>query len=70
MSDDKTGMSGNTPSDLREVAAMWDKSALYCDDGYPDLAARDRRIAAAMRKAADILEAENVLIQWGSGGIQ
>ena len=51
------GISGNTIADLREVAAVWDKSALYCDEkGEPELASRDRRFAAAMREAADILE--------------
>ena len=50
------GISGNTPADLREVAAVWDKSAEYCDSrGEDGLASRDRRFAAAMREAADIL---------------
>ena len=52
------GVSGNTIADLREVAAVWDKSALYCEEcGEPELAARDNRFAAAMREAASILEA-------------
>jgi hypothetical protein len=52
------GISGNTATDLREVAIVWDKSAEYCDQcGEPELASRDRRFAAAMREAASILEA-------------
>ena len=53
------GISGNTVADLREVASVWDKSAEYCDTcAEPELAARDRRFASAMREAADILEAK------------
>ncbi len=57
MSAETKGISGNTAADLREVAAVWDKSALYCDEkGESELASRDRRFADAMREAADILE--------------
>ena len=52
------GISGNTPADLREVAIVWDASAVYCERcGETELAARDRRFASAMREAASILEA-------------
>ena len=52
------GISGNTVADLREVALSWDESAKYCEDrGELELAARDRRFAAATREAADVLEA-------------
>ena len=55
---DAKGVSGNTVADLREVALGWDDSARQCDDlGEPELAARDRRFASAMREAASILEA-------------
>jgi hypothetical protein len=58
MSANTKGTSGNTVSDLREVALSWDESALTCDSlGEPGLASRDRRFATAMREAADILEA-------------
>lgn len=51
------GISGNTPADLREVAAVWDQSAKFCDlHNETELAERDRRFAAAMRKSAEILE--------------
>ena len=51
------GISGNTIVDLREVASVWDNSALICvEHGEAELASRDRRFAAAMREAADILE--------------
>jgi len=54
---DAKGISGNTAADLKEVASMWDESALVCEShGEPSLAIRDRRFAAAMRKAAEILE--------------
>jgi hypothetical protein len=53
------GVSGNTVADLREVAVVWDKSAKYCDEcGETELAERDRRFAAAMREAANILSME------------
>ena len=45
-----------TSAELREVALSFDASAKYCEErGELELAARDRRFAAAMRKAADIL---------------
>jgi hypothetical protein len=54
------GISGNTPADMREIAAIWDESAKFCeeheDQFVRQLAARDRRLAAGMRLAADILE--------------
>ncbi len=54
------GISGNTVADLREVADSWDSSAKYCDQhNETELAARDRRFAAAMRSAADLLEAKD-----------
>jgi len=54
-----SGLRGNTVKDLREVATMWDSSARVCDlMEEPGLAQRDRRFATAMRKAADILEAQ------------
>lgn len=60
MSAEPKGISGNTVADLREVAIMWDGGALFCDSrGEPELASRDRRFAAAMREAADILESQS-----------
>lgn len=59
MSPETKGISGNTIADLREIASVWDKSAEYCDScAEPELARRDRRFAAAMREAANILEAK------------
>lgn len=50
-----------SPAMLREVARNFDASAEFCDSrnpAYPDLAARDRGIAASLRFAADVVERE------------
>jgi len=48
-----------SPTELREVAENWDASADYCErEGWPALAERDRKIAAALRHAADVGERE------------
>jgi hypothetical protein len=65
-----------TPDELREIARMWDNSAIVCRTfaikdialGYSDstgnaLAERDRRIANAMRQAADLLEKNLIIYQ-------
>lgn len=54
------GISGSTPADMREVAARWEETARYCTArGFHELAKRDLRFAAAMRRAASIIERED-----------
>lgn len=60
-----------SPDELREMARHWDESAQFCmvrsiidvaygrSDGALALAERDKRIANALRRAADILERDN-----------
>jgi len=60
MSAEFKGISGNTAADLREVALTWDESAKYCEScGQIGLSFRDRRFAAAMWEAANIIEAKD-----------
>jgi hypothetical protein len=59
-----------SPKELREMAVTFDESAEVCASmGFPELEARDRRMAATLRTAATILEARREGGRSGASGL-